>query len=274
MVDISLEKSNQQSQGVANTETSNVNGAIWGAITEYFNPHINFDGFAYMTPEALIEFVELNLKKVDSQLFSHMKDIEGRRKLVEQLNTLAGEAKALTGDGKGIDAAKLKQAGDGTIVVAAKDPLNGFSLGEMTFPNTPEGKKEAEAYAAEWKSIGGEVTTTTTDGDPAKAAECQQLVDKYEQLAKTAADCGKGDLAEKLQGIANDIKAGKNVSKETLEDVTSSIEAAASELTSSADMTMLKMQTVMQDRTRILTWITNAIKSMSEPLDQMARNIG
>jgi hypothetical protein len=218
-----------------------------------------------------LEFVELKLQKADSELFSHMKDIDARRKLVEQLNTLAGEVKALTASGKGINSAELKKGAEGTITVYIKDPITGKNVEHKSFPNTAEGKAQADKLVNELGKFGSQKVTPS---DPAKAAQYDSLIDKYEELAKTATAMGKGDLAAKLQGIADDIKAGKNVSKETLEDASSAIEAAANELTSSADMTMLKMQTLMQDRSRILTWVTNAIKAMTEPQDQMARNIG
>ena len=215
--------------------------------------------FTFLSPDALMSLVELQLQKVDGEIFGHMKDVDARRE-AGQLLGVAGSA---------LKEAKLGLEQNANyfasnITVTGQSASN--TLVVKTFPNTPAGQKDAQEVL---QKLGGPKWIQT----PAKPQELAQLEQKLLQASEKAAAAGYSDVAAQLKQMAGDLKAGKPIEKGALEKAASDIETTMQGLSSGSEMIMIKLQDLMQQRSRVIMFVTNALASINETARKIVDNI-
>lgn len=232
--------------------------AIGELLSKSSIPGLPGTELTFLSPDALMSLVELQLQKVDGEIFKHMKDVDARR----EAGQLLGEA------GSALKEAKLGLEQNSTyfsskIKVDGQTPNN--TLSSTEYPNTPDGMKAAQAKYAELgnpKSI----------SQPAPPAELAQLEQKLLQASEKAAAAGYTDVAAQLKQMAGDLKAGKPIEKGALEKAISDIETTTQSLSSGSEMIMIKLQDLMQQRSRVIMFVTNALASINETSRKIVDN--
>lgn len=241
-------------QGPQNTSSSNADQMVSDAFTGSFVSGLPGMDFTFVSPEALLELVELQLQKVDTDIFTHIKDIDARREAGQLLGEAAGAMKE----------AKLALEQNPNYFEIKVEGSNGFEKMSQTFPNTPEGKKAAEAYAKNF--VNPAITTGATP------EQVDYMHKKLQSAAEKAAACGYTDVAAQLQKMADDIKAGKSIDKGALDKALNDVDKTMQSLSSSSEMTMIKLQELMQQRSRVIMFVTNALASINETARKIVDN--
>lgn len=266
----------QPQQGYGQLPEEQAESMLLNGIISSFEMGATGMDYVYLTPEAMLAHVEQQLHEKDQAILSHMQNVEAKKKIAETLSTLGAEVTAIAEGIGNLPAGALQ---GGTIVVSG-----GFCE-KKEFPNTPEGKKEADEYFAKLKAEYDEAKKNNSSyipqmpskvevgATPEQQAKAQAVVDKCNDLAEKAEAAGLDNLAQEYRQLAKKIENGEPVTKEQLTELAKKCETFATSLTSSAEMTMIKMQQLMQDRSRLLTFVSNALKAMDEPADTAVRNM-
>lgn len=230
-----------------------INGQVLGIA----GTPVGFDGHV-LTPDSLMAFVEYQLGKLDADLINDMNTIEKKKAMIEDLQTMA---------------AKFKEFGEKGI---PKNALGGVQYqvvnsktNEVSYFGT---KAEAEAHKKAIEAWGSQakVNELTT---PEAAAAAQDLLKHCNKVIALGDQLGNPELVKEAKNMKAALESGAAISAAAMESMGATLEAAASKLNSSAEMTMIRMQQTMQDRSRILMFVSNALKAMDEPMDQAVRNI-
>jgi hypothetical protein len=221
-------------------------------------------GFVYLSPEALISFVEQQLNSLDEKIFAHMKEIDQRRKTADSLGEVSGILKECEKAGEGKYLEDLKQKAHGEVTAYQK--YNGLEVPVKTHSNTPEG------MALLKKQCPGAVIKETKPGDAEAKAKYDQIKQQFQAAAEKLAAAGYGSLAQKCQDIADGLANGKVPSSAAISGLATEVERTMSSLSSSSEMTMIQLQELMQQRSRAVMFATNTMASLNEASRKIIEN--
>lgn len=210
--------------------------------------------FVYLSPESLMAYIEGQLQSLDDKIFNHMKEVEGRRKAADALGEVSAILKQCekSAEGKYLENLKLKAWGTSEIYI------NGKPTG-VVHSNSPAGKKLLQA-----KCAGGAEIKQIEPKDDEAMAQYQAVVSQFYNAAEKLKAQGYNDLSKKCEDIAKALEAGNVPSADAVAGLITEVESTMTSLSSSSQMTMIQLQELMQDRSRTVMWVTNAMASMNE----------
>lgn len=107
--------------------------------------------------------------------------------------------------------------------------------------------------------------------DKAGLTPSAEKIQFYRELAAQQESPKAKDI---LNGIANALEAGKPLYVADCSKQVSKLEELAKDLTNGTEITMIRMQQLINMRSRAITWASNTQKSMDDAIDQSVRNIG
>lgn len=219
--------------------------------------------FTYLSPQALIELVEQQVRSLDDQIFAHMKAVDKGREagqtLSEAMNAMK-EAKVELENGKDYFGSKIE------VGIEKAKPGGGTTLEVKFFPNTAEGLAQAKEFAAAGIKI-------VNFAVPAGAETIDATTKKLEQAAKKAAEAGYGNLAAELAQMAADIEAGNPPNKGQLEKLIGDVETTVKSLSSSAEISMIQLQDLVQQRSRSIMFASNVLSSINDAARKTIDNL-
>ncbi len=205
--------------------------------------------FYFLSPDALMAYAEQELRHIDRGVMKSMDEIRSKNKLadkmssattfLEKMETKAGAETSSDYMGQvfGIKGGKVASEANNNAVTS-KDQLD--------TPWDVDVKAAHDASMAQLKEAAAELRDA---GFHAEANDLDQVI---------------ADLDIGLMG--NDTKA-------KIKDALTSLKNVGTTLTRSNDLTMMNLQQSMQRRSRTLTFVSNALKSMDAPQDQAVRNM-
>lgn len=97
---------------------------------------------------------------------------------------------------------------------------------------------------------------------------------KLDELIAKANQAGAPELADKLEGMKTTlINKGQAVSADYIEGKAQEVDAEMTKLTSSTELTMIRIQGLMQHRSQILQLASNVIAALNEPAKNAIGNL-
>lgn len=249
----------------------NQSGGAFGPGSVGASPIAGLD-VPFLSAESLLQFIQIELEKKDGEIFAHMKNIEAQRDTATELTQAASQLKKLS-DGKSDSQWKShwykERAGAyGEVQYTAK-----FLFGEMksnTHSNMPAGNTAAQNDLGPLGPYAKKVVVSA--GDPVKKEQYEAMVAGYDDLAKKLEASGNTAAAKQVSQLAADLKEGKTPDKAAVDKLVTDLEAAANKMSSGAEMTMIKLQELVQGRSRILMFVTNTMASMNESMRKIVEN--
>lgn len=206
--------------------------------------------FYFLTPEALMAYVEQELEHLDTNIGKEMNAIKSRNNLAQNLSEATAyleHMKQVQSSGKGneyyTDAFGVCE--NGKLATRAQNPDVLFVIPAPGQGPDPQAQAEHQAAMATLQETANELR--------AQGYEQQAL-----QMEAAMQKLNDGDLT-----------AGIGVVQTAID----SIDKVGSGLTRSNDMSMINLQQFMERRSRALTFVSNALKSMDAPADQAVRNM-
>ncbi len=222
------------------TLTSTPVGAAGAQITG-MNPALfgqNADvplGAAGLSPDALIAFVQMNLSDTDNQVQQLMSTMNSNKDAIAAFQKLSSLIRGMKGQKH--DA----QAGN---VIEMEDLAKQCGL---TVTRDKDGKMTADIPST------------------CKFPHAQQLADALNE---------EFSAWHKHDGNAPDPKLrGSTRPSDALESEAAGVDAIANKLSSGSEITMLKLQSLVQERTRIIQFASNVVGALNEGMKTEVNNI-
>jgi hypothetical protein len=107
---------------------------------------------------------------------------------------------------------------------------------------------------------------------PDKINEVTSLLDN---AIATATDCGDKELAKSLEGVKDKLRAGDdNVLVGEVKDMNTMLDSALSACRSTAEVSMIEMQSLISQRATALQLTTGMMNSLNEGMKSIAGNVG
>ncbi len=185
------------------------------------------DAAAYLTPDALIAFVQDNLSRTDGEIQGLMSQVSGNRAKLEQLQTIAADMRNMKGASRDDQSALFKKLRD----------------------------EAADLGVDIHKEFGKWVAEPNQGAGPD---------------AKAIADA----LSTHLNGWNKHLSDGKARAEGHLESEAQAIDAIANKMSGGAEITMIKLQSLVQERTRIIQFASNTMSACNRAIDAPVNNIG
>lgn len=226
--------------------------------------------FVYLSPEGLMAYIEGQLQSLDDKIFNHMKEVEGRRKAADALGEVSAILKQCekSAEGKYLENLKYEAYGKSQVFYG-KDANGKPKAWGDEHSNTPDGLKQLEALQ---KSIPGSQIKEISPGSPEAKKQYEAVVSQFYNAAEKLKAQGYDDLAKKCEDLAKALEAGNVPSADTIAGLVTQVESTMSSLSSSSEMTMIQLQELMQQRSRTIMFVTNAMASMNEASRKIIEN--
>jgi hypothetical protein len=107
---------------------------------------------------------------------------------------------------------------------------------------------------------------------PGKINEVTRLLDS---AIATAKDCGSNELASSLESVKEKLRAGDdNVLVGEVKDMNTMLDSALTTCRSSAEVSMIDMQSLISQRATTLQLTTGMMNSLNEGMKSIAGNVG
>lgn len=217
--------------------------------------------YAFLSPEGLMSYIEGQLRSVDDQIFNHLKEGEGRRKAADALSQVSGILKQCEKSAEGKYLENLKYEAFGTSQVFVKNTTGEYVPFGDPHSKTDDGLEKLEALK---KQYPGAIIKEISPGDAEKKKEYDAVVSQFYNAADKLKAQGYDDLAKKCLKLATELEAGTVPSADTIAGLVTEVEQTMSSLSSASEMTMIRLQELMQQRSRTIMFVTNAMASMNE----------
>jgi hypothetical protein len=224
------------------------------------NAHLNQDLFfggaddvtmgsaAGLSPDAMIAYVEMNLSSTDSQIQDLMKQVDQNKDLVNELTQVSSLIRGMKDQpGRDAQASNFNQ-----IMQIAKQlglQVTTNAKGEVTGVVVPPGCTLPNA-----QSIASAFNTE---------AQKWHSHDKDAKMSDFPPGTPK-DQVSADGGMRPD---------DALEDEASSFDALGSQLSSGDEISMIKLQSLVQDRTRVIQFASNVLNTMNDAMKTEVNNI-
>jgi len=260
---MSITSSQNVSTGNAMGNAATVEQLLGNTVKSALMPELSGMGFTYLSPESLLDLVARQVQKLDSDIFTHMEQIDARREAGLALSVATSAMKEAK-----LGLEENAQYFGSVITVTGMDYKTGNGSGQSTgknFPNTEQGAKDAQAYA--------DTLMQVTINKPQKPEAIADITKKLEAAAQQAQAAGQGALAQSLQKMADDLKAGKAPTKGQLEKLINDADSTVKSLSSSSEITMIQLQDLVQQRSRTIMFASNVLASINDAARKTVDNL-
>jgi hypothetical protein len=221
------------------------------------------EGFAYMDTQTLLEYCRVKLQEADSGIRTAMDNLDKVTKLqqsITDLKSLAPTNQQLQNYYSLKSQVEMGRAAleSGNGKVDVKKPDGSTVSFDLT---TEEGRN---LYRTELHN---------TEVELGKAASIVDgFKEKVDAVARGLEQMGQTDAAKAVRAEAEKVM-NPQCSKEDREAFQRSMDAQASSITSSKDMGMVQLQSLVSQRGMMLQMVTNLISAMHKPLDATVSNL-
>lgn len=204
--------------------------------------------FYFLSPDALMSYIEQELEQIDRGVFKEMEAIKLKNELSQKLSSSTSFLESLKN-------------------MAGKP--SGDKLYQEVFGQTSSGGNGSPA------ANGGTQVTLLLNQPVAEVRDSfKESVAELKDAAAALRAQGHEEEAKQLETLAGKIEAGHLVSVTgEINAALSSIKNAGESITRSNDLSMINLQQSMERRSRALTFISNALKAMDAPQNQAIRNM-
>lgn len=261
---VSVSYNNQNNSPALNTvDPTLINSTAAGQVPEGVY-------FAYLSPEGLMSYIEAQLQSLDDKIFNHMKEVEGRRKAADALSEVSAILKQCEKSAEGKYLSDLKYKAFGSAELYVKDGTGKLMPSGNWHSNSPGGIDLLKADQA--KCPGSEIKVTKP-ADPEAKQQYDAVVSQFYNAAEKLKAEGYTDLANKCEKLAKDLEAGLDVSADTIAGLVTQVESTMSSLSSASEMTMIRLQELMQQRSRTIMFVTNSMALVGQASNKIVENI-
>lgn len=138
-----------------------------------------------------------------------------------------------------------------------------------------EAKETSDAISA-LNGLPGDKKFNNDENAPASLEKLAQLREETDSpevrtmLNKMLADYDRGVADPKVL----DPETGQALEENTREELIGELNAELSEVEGKVQIDMIKLQSLMQERARLMTFVTNAMQALNEPLKTVVANYG
>lgn len=186
-----------------------------------------------LSPEAMIAFVEMNLSQTDSQIQTLMSQTTDSKDEIAALQQLSSDIRAMKGENR-----------------------------DNQKPYILQIQKDAAALGLDVKQTSSDPCTWTVTAGNNAVADAQQVMTPLQHVLN-----GWDDHSKSRGGD------GKAISDNGLEAQASALDTISNNLSSGNEIAMIKLQSLVQERTRVIQFASNVMNTMNDAMKTEVNNI-